>query len=186
VNISRTIQLIFIAVLAGLSACTTPSGTGTVDRDKLCGGQSGFGARIHGHTARVDMCVSEAQTSTTLGRLDPNRFCVMASYTRDSLTIEFEMSFLMQSALPQKMNPTADQLTGFLDNTGVWVQYRETQPGVSPLRADSVSGNFTVTFSDSTVLVATFDNMYVGLVDTTGATSVRMIEEGFLSLIPDT
>ena len=83
------------------------------------------------------------------------------------------------------MNLTGNQLAGFLDNAGVWVQYRETQPGVSPLRADSVSGNFTLTFSDSTVIVATFENMYVGLVDTMGQRSVRMIEEGFLSLIPD-
>ena len=91
----------------------------------------------------------------------------------------------MQTILPQKMNPTANQLTGFLDNAGVWVQYRETQPGLAPLRADSVSGNFTLTFSDSSVVVATFDNMYVGLVGTTGQASVRTIESGFLSVIPD-
>ncbi len=173
-----------VAVLC-LSACTTPSGTGAIDTDKLCRGESGFGARIRGLASPIDMCVLEVNVSATLGQIDPNRYCVTASYTEDSLTIEVEMSFIMQTVLPRKMNPTSDQLTGFLDATGVWFQYRETRPGFSPLRSDSVSGNFTLTFSDSTVIVATFDDMYVGLVDTTGQTSVRTIENGFLSVIPD-
>lgn len=173
-----------VAVLC-LSACTTPSGTGAIDTDKLCRGESGFGARIQGLVAPIDMCVPEVNILTTLGQIDPNRYCVTASYTEDNLTIEVEMSFIMQTMLPRKMHPTADQLTGFLDAAGVWFQYRETRPGFSPLRSDSVSGNFTLTFSDSTVVVATFENMYVGLVDTMGQTSVRTIENGFLSVIPD-
>lgn len=185
VNIARMIRLVPTVAVLCLSACTTPSGTGTNDTSKLCGGESGFGARIQGLFVLIDMCVPEEKTLTTLGQIDPNRYCVTASYTEDSLTIEVEMSFIMQIMLPRKMNPTSDQLTGFLDPAGVWVQYRETRPGFSPLRSDSVSGNFTLTFSDSTVIVATFDNMYIGLVDTTGQTSVRKIESGFLSVIPD-
>ena len=185
VNIARMIRLVLTVAVLCLSACTTPSGTGAIDTNKLCRGQSGFGARIQGLIAPIDMCVPEEKTLTTLGQIDPNRYCVTASYTEDSLTIEVEMSFIMQTMLPRKMNPTSDQLIGFLDPAGVWVQYRETRPGFSTLRSDSVSGNFTLTFSDSTVVVATFDNMYIGLVDTTGQTSVRKFETGFLAVIPD-
>ncbi len=159
---------------------------GPADPGKLCPMGAGFGARIAGMPNGVDMCVADDRVTTLLDNGSPGRYDLAAVFTTaDSITIEFDISFFSHTDLPQSLVITNDPNLPGADD--VWCFYRETLPGTYDYASLSISGNFTLTFSDPTVVVATFSSLQVSLEDAGGTPAgSRMISEGFLALTPDT
>jgi hypothetical protein len=152
--------------------------------DKLCRTGAGLGARILGTPDPVDMCVPNDQTTTLFGDVVPGRYELSAVFTVDSITIEINVTFQSRTDLPKVLVFTIDPNLPGPDD--VWFFYRETKPGVYDYTSASVAGGFTLTFSDPTVAVATFNSLQIDLEDAGGTpTGTRVISEGFLSVTPD-
>lgn len=178
-----TLALTVIVCALCLSCESSPTVT---EADKLCQGRPGFGARITGAGPAVDMCVPEEETSTTLGRFSVSRYDILARFQADSLTFEIELSFLMNANLPAALNVTGNRAEAFLDPNGVWFAYRETKTGDYAYESTVAAGFFSLTFADTGVVVASFSDVRVDLTDSQGnAAGSRVIQEGFLSAIPE-
>lgn len=182
VEILRLLGLFLFVIMA-------PAGCGDdpVDGapDKLCREGAGFGARIAGSPRSLDMCVSNDVTSTRFGDTTPGRYDVAASTTADSVTIEIQVSFFAQRQLPASLVFTSNPGLGNFDR--VWLSYREFKPGAYDYASTIVTGEFTLTFSDASIAVATFRSVRILLADaSTGAEAgSRVISEGFISVTPD-
>jgi hypothetical protein len=173
-----------LLLLAALCAGCGDDG-GTADPGKLCRTGAGFGARIAGMPRPVDMCVANDRATALLDNGSPARFDLVAVFTTaDSITIEINISFFSHTDLPQSLIITNDPNLPGVDD--VWFFYRETLPGTYDYSSLSISGSFTLTFADPTVVVATFSSLQISLEDAGGTpVGARMISEGFLALTPD-
>lgn len=179
----RSLMLVAVVVLPGLivPGCSDDSNPTGPD-DKLCQGGSGVGARISGTPAPVEFCVGNDQTSTSLGVTGADRYEIAAVFSQDSLTIEIDISFLIHSNLPQIFPVTADRSLAAADPDVVWFFYTEQKLGDAALTSSSVNGFVTLTFSDETVAVGTFQDL---IIEVNGGVQSRTIDQGFLAVSPD-
>ncbi|MFQ5510881.1 MAG: hypothetical protein ACE5EO_03430 [Candidatus Krumholzibacteriia bacterium] len=174
--------LFSLILLAGVLSCAGCGDEELIDPDKLCRNGAAFGARISGTPSPVDMCVADGETTSLLG--GAGRYDVTASFAADSVTVAINVSFLTHAVFPRTLIITDDPILPGPDD--VWIVYRETRPGVYDYSSLSISGVFTLTFSDATVAVATFNSLRIDLEDAGGAPAgTRMISEGFLAVTPD-
>lgn len=181
---SRLWTAIVVAAVLVASGCGGDDSQTVDPSQRLCQGEAGVGARIGGAPAPMDFCAPNNAVSAELGALQPGRYDVIASFTEGGLTVELEISFYAESGLPKVLNFTPDPSLG---NPGdVWLFYRESQPQQPDLSSLSVSGIFTLTFADASVVAATFNSVTIQLETDTGQRAgTRTISEGFLNLTID-
>ena len=168
----------------GLSGCSDDSSR--VDGNKLCRGESGFGARIEGTPSTIDMCVSDAATLVELipVGIDESRYLITAEFVSDSLTIQCQVGFFLQPAYPVTLSLTADRGLAESDPGSAWFYYQETKLGTYDVVSSAVTGTFSVVFNDSSIAVATFSSMLVELEDvsTGDPAGSRTVSEGYVSV----
>ncbi len=168
-------------VLVG--GCSDDSG-GVNPKDRLCGGQSGFAARITGMSSAVDMCVSDQATvADFISDAGGDKYHITALFTSDSLSIEVQFTFFVQPSFPTSLTLTTNQAQADSDPGAAWVFYRETKLNTYDYVAASASGSLTVTFNDASVVVATFSGMGLELDDSVSGdpAGARTVSEGYVS-----
>jgi len=155
----------------------------------LCGGNSGFGARVIGRADPVDVCVSDDK-ATTLLTVDDN-YSVHAVMTAGGVTFDFELLFHHRDDAPVVMTLHDDLGAALADEFGVYIHYQETPTQGEALESYQVTGGtFTLGFTtgDRSVVTATMSNVTLRM-RTTGSNpedrGTRSIEKGFLSLSID-
>jgi hypothetical protein len=167
-----------------VAGCSDDSGTVNA-KDRLCGGQSGFAARITGMSPAVDMCVSDQATIADFVA-DPggDKYHITAIFTSDSLTVEVQFSFFVQPSFPTSLTLTTNQAQADSDPGSAWIFYRETKLDTYDYVASSASGSLTVTFNDPSVVVATFSGMGLELDDSSSGDPAgsRTVSEGYVSV----
>jgi hypothetical protein len=183
------VQKLFFTFVTAVAVVLT-SGCGS-DSDvvdpsgKLCGGRSGFAARISGTEEPIDMCVPDDETLTTIvpgaGDVLP-RYVSTAALTLDSLQIEIEISFFVLPATPVTLQPTSNRAFAESDPGSVLFVYRESKPGDYDFETGTVSGTFTLTLVDESIAVASFSDLDIQLADVADGSSTvtRAISQGYL------
>lgn len=169
-----------------LAACGD-DGNPVNPEDRVCGGESGFGARVRGAASPVDVCVSNDKTSVvfTAG----NRYLITAIMSADNVIYEFQLLVPHRDDAPIVLNLYADQGLAIADPQGAWLYYQEAPDGETPVESFEITdGSFTLSFSDASVMTATFSNVAMRIRTQEGTPQdrgTRVVEKGFMSLSVD-
>jgi hypothetical protein len=187
--------LVLVLLLCGVCfwsfsflGCGNDDANGVNPEDKLCRGQSGFGARIAGGTESIEMCVPDQATLAYYVPIgDEARYEIRASFTTGGLTIEILVHFYVQPTYPMTLSLTANAAQADSDPGSVWFYYEETKDGDYDYVGVSVTGVFTVTFNDPSIAVASFSGLEIQLEDnsTGDPAGVRTISEGYVNVSAD-
>jgi hypothetical protein len=155
----------------------------------LCGGDSGFGARVIGRADPVDVCVADDKVTTFLTIED--NYSVHAAMTAGGVTFDFELLFHHRDDFPVAMTLHDDIGAALADEFGVYILYQETPAQGEALESYQVTGgtfNLGFTQSDRSVVTAEMNNVTLRM-RTTGSNpedrGTRSIEKGFLTLNVD-
>jgi hypothetical protein len=157
------------------------------DPNKLCARGAGIAARISGTPHPIEMCVDNDETSAVYTLPPDDRYALRATSVSDSIEVTIEIGFRVYPDQPRNLTITTNATQAFVDPNGAWFFYRETKPGAYDYSASSVSGVFTLTFTDRTVAVGTFSDLKIELEETSGGAPAgsRVISEGFFAVTPD-
>lgn len=154
---------------------------------RLCGGESGFAARVEGRSNPVDVCTSNDDTfmAFSVG----GNYVIQATMSMGGTLFQFDLEVPHHSDFPVVLTFNANQAAAAADDYAVWMYYQEIPESGEDLESYEItSGTFTLTFSDTEVLAATFDNVAMKI-RTQDATpedrGTRLISEGFISLSVD-
>jgi len=169
--------------LVGAPACgkNNPVDTGT----PLCGGSSGFGARVVGRSEPVDICVSDRDASVVITTGD--HYSVNVTKVTSEATFDFYVVFpVIGQEAPEILTFHDDLGAALVDPLGVYLYYQETPKQGDPIESVQITdGTFTLSFSAGDILTATMNGVTMKM-KTTGSSpqdaGTRTIEKGFMSL----
>lgn len=154
--------------------------------DRVCGGKYNLGARVSGRSSPFDFCVSDKDASVIF--TSESRYDIRAQYVTSNTTFELQMLFPHNANFPVVLNLTSNLAAAESDPNGCWLYYSETASDGTTLESyDITDGSFTLTYSDGTVVAASFDGVTLKMrnQDTGTDAGTRTLDQGFLSLTVD-
>lgn len=186
-NRPKLLEMTRLAVLALLLVSCGDNDDPVNPGDRLCGGESGFATRVEGRSSPVEVCSSD--NSTFVAYSTGNRYAIQATTTLNSTLFQFDLEVPHRTDFPVVLTPTHDQAVAASDDFLVWLYYQEVPQSGEELESYEITGgSFTLSFSDTNVLTATFENITMKI--RTQSTppedrGTRLLKEGFISLSVD-
>lgn len=173
-------------LVAGVTSCGKKDNP--VDpRDRVCGGESGFGARVTGRASPVDVCVSDDAANVIL--TTGNEYSIHAVMNTGDDFFQFDLLVARRDDTPTLLTLHDTEAAAAADDFGVWIYYQEAPTGGEAIESYEITdGDFTLSFSADDVLTATFNNITFKMRTQTSTPEdrgTRVIEKGFLSLSVD-
>jgi hypothetical protein len=185
----RLLPLVLAAVISLLLPACGDEGNPVDPKDRVCGGESGFAARVAGGPKRVDVCVDNKDVSVVL--TSGNNYSIRATMTSGGSVYEFQLLVPNRDDFPVILTIHDDFATATLDDRGVWIFYQEIPAEGDALESYEIApdkGTFTLSFSDGNVMTATFSDISFKLQtqgDNPEDRGTRVVESGFMSLSVD-
>jgi len=174
------------AILISTGGCSSRD---IVDPNKLCRMGAGLAARITGAPQPIEICVANSETDAQFIAVPTPHYEVSGVFTTsDSTTISLVVIFAVHPNIPVELDITSDLAAAMANPDGVFFGYRETAPPAQDTVSTAVTGRFTLTFSDDSIAVATFDGLTITLEDAASPGTIvgtRTISEGFLNVSAD-
>ena len=180
-----------LAVLCAIAFLTVSgcSSEDIVDPNKLCPQGAAIGARISGGPQALDMCVSQEDTDALYETVPNEHYDIISVTTSAGVQVTTEIYFAVypSSSWPVALIPTGDRGLAETNPQYAFFGYREVG-STQTLTSATVTGNFTLSFSDPSIAVASFSELTITLEDeATPGTQVgtRHVAEGFVSVSAD-
>ena len=155
--------------------------------DRLCGGESGFAARVEGRSSPVEVCTTNDDTIVTFSA--GNNYVIQATMNSEGALFQFDLEVPHRTAFPIVLLLNSDRGAAAADEFSVWMYYQEVPQSGEALESYEVTGGtFTLSFSDRNVMTATFADVGVKIRtqdSTPQDRGTRLFKEGFMSLSVD-
>jgi hypothetical protein len=179
---------VIAAIVLALFATSCGEQDNPVDpADRLCGGASGFAARVEGRSSPVDVCASDNETTVDL--TSGNIYAIRAAVTIDNTLFQFNLEVPYRSDFPVVLDLSADQGAAQLDEYAVWLYYQEVPQSGEALESYEISGgSFTLSFAADDVMTATFADVVLKIrtqESTPQDRGTRVLKRGYMSLSVD-
>jgi len=155
--------------------------------DRLCGGESGFAARVEGRSSPVEVCTSNDDTIVVFSV--GNNYVIQATMTSGSTLFQFDLEVPHRADFPVVLLLEGDRGAAAADEFAVWMYYQEVPQSGEALESYEITGGtFTLSFSDGNVMTATFADVGMKIrtqESTPQDRGTRLIKQGFMSLSVD-
>jgi hypothetical protein len=179
--------LLAAALVLALGACGDDDNP-VNPADRVCGAESGFGARMQGTANPVDVCVSNDKASVVFTA--ENRYLITAIMSKGDVIYQFDFEVPHRDDTPVVLTLYSDRGVAAVDPSGVWLRYQEAPDGETAVESFEITGGtFTLSFSATDVMTATFSDVTMRIQTQEGTPQdrgTRGIEKGFMSLSVDT
>jgi hypothetical protein len=153
--------------------------------DRLCGGESGFAALVKGRANPVEVCTSNDDAIMTFSGATGN-YSIQATMQMGDILFQFNLEVPHHDQTPQILTLTHDAAAASGDRFAVWIYYQELPNSGEDLESYEVSGgSLTLSYSDTSVLTATFEDITLKMrtISTPHEDrGTRVVERGFMSL----
>lgn len=182
----KHLAILCMIALLTIAGCSSED---IVDPNKLCPQGAAIGARISGGPQAVDMCVSQEDTDALYDTVPNEHYDVVSATTSAGVQVTIEVYFAVypSSSWPVALIPTGDRGLAETNPQYVFFGYREVTSGQT-LVSTTVTGNFTLSFSDASIAVASFSELTIALEDEASPGTeigTRSIGQGFVSVSAD-
>lgn len=153
--------------------------------DRLCGGEAGFAALVAGRASPLELCTSNDDAITTFSGATGN-YSIQATMQAGGDLFQFDLEVPHHDDLSVVLTLTGDPAAAGSDRFAVWIYYQELPDGGEDLESYQIDGGtFTLSYSDTNVLTATFEDVILKMrtqESTPEDRGSRVVERGFISL----